>query len=145
MAFATARQAMHYWALAALTVSARAYLSAKTWPDRGGWRNWAVSLTLFIAFLGVLVWWTPYALGWFFGLGFTWIQVMGIDTDQENARLRKAIKRAGIPGDCRAVFNRLDRRLLDGCLSPASQQRLKALALAHTLPATNVGERRPRF
>lgn len=142
---ATVRQAMHYWALAAFTATARAYLSAKTWPDRGGRFNWAVSLILVISFLGALTWWTPYALGWLMGLGFCWVQVMGIDSDQENARLRKAVMQAGIPDECRAVFNRLDRWLLDGCLSPAGQQRLKAAGLAFTLPAAYTKDSRPRF
>lgn len=145
MSRATLRQAMRYWALAAFCATARAYLSAKTWPDRGGSFNWTVSLILVIAFLGALTWWTPYALGWLMGIGFCWVQVMGIDSDQENARLRKAVMQAGIPDECRAVFNRLDRWLLDGCLSPAGQQRLKAAALARKLPASPVASNRPRF
>lgn len=145
MAFATARQAIHYWALAALTASARAYVSAKTWGDRGGGFSWGVSLALIVATPLGLLWWNPYYLAWFMGGGFIWIQAMGIGNDEENERLRKAVKNAGIPGTCRAVFNRLDRWLLDGCLSPASQQRLKALALSHTLPATHGVERRSRF
>ena len=142
---ATAKTAVHYWALAALTASARAYVSAKTWGDRGGGFSWGASLVLIAAILLGLLWWNPYSLGWFMGGGFIWIQVMGIDNDEENERLRKAVNKAGIPGKCRAVFNRLDRWLLDGPLSPAGQQRLKAAALARKLPPASVTGNRSRF
>lgn len=145
MFLATAKTAMHYGAALALCTAAKAYLIAKTWPDRGNWFNLTASLTLFFAFLGVVTWWSHNALILLLVLGFVWIQTMGIDNVDENTRLRKALKQAGILDHCRGSFNRLDRWLLDGCLSSAGQQRLKSLALGQKLPAASAAEQRPRF
>ena len=145
MAGGTVKERVYYWALLTLSTLSKGYLLAKTWPDRGPRFNWIVSLALVVLVLGSLTWWNPYALGWFCGLGFCWIQTMGIDSESEMIRLRKALRNAGIPRESRAVFNRLDRWLLDGCLSAAGQQRLKAAALARKLPGAEASGTRARF